>query len=94
MNGDRLIRLLRDSSGAEPASAAPEDAKASEPSDDKGESNRPSYYWTWLLLDRDFSVEQIAALRGMEEDQVLQEAHAAQRHGLPIKPDSISKPGR
>jgi ATP-dependent DNA helicase RecQ len=53
--------------------------------------NRSSYVpteeWTWRLLDRGFSIDEAAAIRGLETTAILRHATLVARQGKPVRPE-------
>jgi ATP-dependent DNA helicase RecQ len=91
--GDRWIELLGRTGDVHTEAAS--DSSKGRPSTDLNKetapSSRPSYYWTWLLMDRGFTVDEIAAIRGMDSGAVYQEASLASRNGYRMRSESIPK---
>lgn len=56
------------------------------PQRDNTQTHRSSFYWTWRLLQADFSVEEIAAIRGLSEATILHHATECLKNGLEISP--------
>ncbi|MBN2475709.1 MAG: RecQ family ATP-dependent DNA helicase [Pirellulales bacterium] len=48
---------------------------------------QPSHYWTWRLLAAGFTVEQCAAIRGIEHEAVLDHALQAVESGWEVRPE-------
>ena len=70
---------------AEPARVAPAEADGSPPPT----SYVPTEEWTWRLLERGFSIEEAAAIRGLELSAILRHATWMARKGNPIPVSSF-----
>ena len=53
---------------------------------------RPAYYWTWRLLNAEFTPQEIAEIRDLSAEEVLQHAVAAAEHGLRVRPEQLLSP--
>ncbi len=49
-------------------------------------SQRPPYYWTWLLLSRGFQADECLAIRGITRNVLLDHVLQAAENGLAIEP--------
>jgi ATP-dependent DNA helicase RecQ len=52
----------------------------------------PTEEWTWRLLDRGFTLEEAAAVRGLLPADILRHATLAVRQGKPLAPESFLEP--
>jgi len=52
----------------------------------------PTEEWTWRLLDRGFTLEEAAAVRGLLPADILRHATLAVRQGKPLTPESFLEP--
>ena len=48
----------------------------------------PTEEWTWRLMDRGFTLDEVAAIRGLERTAVVRHATLAVRQGKPISPST------
>ena len=46
---------------------------------------RPAHYWTWRLLSSGFSTEECVAIRGLEQEVILDHALRAVDSGWPVQ---------
>jgi len=65
---------------AEPPAAA----EASSDTAEQATADRPSCYWSWRLMQAGFTVEECAAARGIEIEQVCRDLDAASRLGFAV----------
>jgi ATP-dependent DNA helicase RecQ len=88
---------------AQPATAAPCDAEAphpqaappaANPADDVPPSDRPTYYWTWRLLQQGYSPEECAAIRRIEPEVVFDHVLRAADAGLPVDAHWLLSPAK
>jgi ATP-dependent DNA helicase RecQ len=56
-------------------------------------AGRPPYHWTWLLLSRDFTVEECMSIRGISRNMLMDHVLQAAANGLAIKADWILDAG-
>ena len=52
----------------------------------------PTEEWTWRLLDRGFTLDEAAAIRGLLPTDIVRHATLAARRGKPLAPESFLKP--
>ena len=52
----------------------------------------PTEEWTWRLLDRGFTLDEAAAIRGLDRTAVIRHATLAARQGKPLAPSSFLDP--
>jgi ATP-dependent DNA helicase RecQ len=48
---------------------------------------RPDYYWTWLLFSDGYEREHVAAIRRLEQEQIVRQLNDAAAAGLTVEPD-------
>src|SRR5207249_10720544 len=52
----------------------------------------PTGEWTWRLLDRGFTLDEAAAIRGLEPSAILRHATWVARQGKPVPLEAFLKP--
>ena len=52
----------------------------------------PTEEWTWRLIDRGFSLDAAAAIRGLERTAIVRHLTLAARQGKPVQPETILAP--
>ena len=52
----------------------------------------PTEEWTWRLLERGFSLDEAAAIRGLDRTSVIRHVTLAARQGKPVDPASLLDP--
>jgi ATP-dependent DNA helicase RecQ len=52
----------------------------------------PTEEWTWKLLDRGFTLDEAAAIRGLLPTDIIRHATLAVRQGRPLDPGSFLAP--
>jgi ATP-dependent DNA helicase RecQ len=57
-----------------------------------GSSYVPTEEWTWRLLDRGFTLDEAAAIRGLDRSAVVRHATLAARQGKPIDVAALLDP--
>jgi ATP-dependent DNA helicase RecQ len=72
---------------AKPAGVPPAQAAVPPPAATAGDRTptKPSFYWTWRLLDHGFSATDCEQIRGAEAGKILDHALQAAEAGLPVR---------
>src|SRR5438067_447826 len=76
-----------------PPAPAPTSAPAPAPAPSaNGTPYVPTEEWTWRLLERGFTLDEAAAIRGLDRSAVVRHATLAARQGKPIDPAALLDP--
>jgi ATP-dependent DNA helicase RecQ len=82
----------------EPVQAAPPSAPAASPVPPAPPPARtatsfvPTEEWTWRLIERGFSLDDAAAIRGLERNAIIRHLTLAARQGKSVRPETIFAP--
>jgi ATP-dependent DNA helicase RecQ len=84
--GDALLAILAGPSEVEPPADVPAERAAVESSGSDAETDRrPAFYWTWRVMCAEFSLDECAAIRGVDRPTVLRHLRQAQAEGYAVR---------